>query len=91
MKKRTAWILVAGVAAVAIGAAAVGALALMLRGAGGGERASWTSGSSGYLYLNLNDEIPEQNPAELPSFLEKRPAPLRVLVESLDRAAGDAK
>ena len=33
MKRRTAWILVAGVAAVAIGAAAVGALALMLRGA----------------------------------------------------------
>ncbi|HEY8149301.1 MAG TPA: signal peptide peptidase SppA [Vicinamibacteria bacterium] len=91
MKKRTAWILVAGVAAVAIGAAAVGALALMLRGAGGRESASWTSGSSGYLYLNLHDEIPEQNPAELPSFLERRPAPLRVLVESLDRAAADSK
>ena len=92
MKKRTAWILVAGVAAVAIGAAAVGALALMLRGAGGGgDSASWT-GSNGFLYLNLNDEIPEQSPGgELPSFFEKRPAPLRVLVESLDRAAGDPK
>jgi protease-4 len=87
MKKRTAWILVAGVAAVAIGAAAVGALALMLRGSEGG---SWASGT-GYLYLNLRGEIPEQPPAELPSFLEKRPAPLRVLVESLDRAAGDPK
>ena len=32
MKRRTAWILVAGVAAVALGAAAVGALALLLRG-----------------------------------------------------------
>jgi hypothetical protein len=62
MKKRTAWILVAGVAAVAIGAAAVGALALMLRGAGGGESASWSSSSEGYLYLNLRDEIPEQSP-----------------------------
>src|ERR1043165_360201 len=91
MKKRTAWILVAGVAAVAIGAAAVGALALMLRGAGGGDSASWSSGSEGFLYLNLHDEIPEQNPAELPNFLEKRPAPLRVLVESLDRAAADSK
>src|SRR5689334_14743535 len=92
MKKRTAWILVAGVAAVAIGAAAVGALALMLRGAGGGDSASWSSSSEGYLYLNLKEEIPEQNPAgELPSIFEKRPAPLRVLVESLDRAATDSK
>ena len=92
MKKRTAWILVAGVAAVAIGAAAVGALALMLRGAGGGESASWSSSSEGYLYLNLRDEIPEQSPSgELPSFFEKRPPSLRVLVESLDRAATDSK
>src|SRR5947207_13915085 len=88
MKKRTAWILVAAVAAVAIGAAAVGGLALMLRG---GDGVSWSS-SGGYLYLNLGDEIPEQSPAqELPSFFEKKPAPLRVLVESLDRAAGDPK
>src|SRR5712691_9176181 len=87
MKKRTAWILVAAVAAVAVGAAAVGALALMLRGTEGG---SWTS-NTGYLYLNLHDEIPEQPPAELPSLFEKRPAPLRVLVESLDRAAVDPK
>jgi protease IV len=92
MKKRTAWILVAGVAAVAIGAAAVGALALVLRGAGGGNDTSWSSASNGFLYLNLNDEIPEQSPGgDLPNFLEKRPAPLRVLVESLDRAAGDPK
>ena len=87
MKKRTAWILVAGVAAVAIGAAAVGALALMLRGSDSG---SWTA-SGGYLYLNLRGEIPEQPPAELPSLFERRPAPLRVLVESLDRAAADPK
>lgn len=87
MKKRTAWILVAGVAAVAIGAAAVGALALILRG---GEAGAWT-GSSGYLYLNLHEEIPEQPPTELPAFLERRPAPLRVLVESLDRAREDGK
>jgi protease IV len=87
MKKRTAWILVAAVAAVAVGAAAVGALALMLRGSEGG---SWTS-NNGDLYLNLHDEIPEQSPTELPSFFERRPAPLRVLVDSLDRAAGDPK
>jgi protease-4 len=87
MKKRTAWILVAGVAAVAIGAAAVGALALMLRGTDGG---SW-SASGGYLALNLHGEIPEQPAAELPSFFERRPTSIRVLVESLDRAATDPK
>ncbi len=88
MKKRTAWILVAGVAAVAIGAAAVGALALMLRGSD--SSGSWSS-NSGYLYLNLREEIPEQSTSEFPSFFEKRPTPLRVLVESLDRAAADPK
>jgi protease-4 len=88
MKKRTAWILVAGVAAVAIGAAAVGALALMLRG--GTDSASWAA-SGGYLSLNLRGEIPEQSPAELPSLFERRPASIRVLVESLDRAAADPK
>src|SRR5437667_222367 len=37
MKKRTAWVLVAGVAAVAVGAAGVGALALVLRDSGWGK------------------------------------------------------
>src|SRR4029450_4693518 len=36
MKKRTAWVLVACVAALAIGAAFVGGLALLVRGGGGG-------------------------------------------------------
>ena len=62
----------------------------MLRGAGS-DSASWSSGSDGYLYLNLHDEIPEESPAELPNLFERRPAPLRVLVESLDRAATDSK
>jgi protease IV len=89
MKKRTAWILVAAVAAVAIGAAAVGALALMLRGSGS-DGGSWAS-SGGYLNVNLGEEIPEQPPVELSNFLERRPAPLRVIVESIDRATGDPK
>src|SRR4029450_3674253 len=88
MKKRTAWILVAGVAAVALGAAAVGGLALVLRGnATGG---SWTSNNS-YLYLNLRESIPEESRTELGSFFERRPPSLRTLVESLDRAATDPK
>ena len=45
MKKRTAWVLAAGVAALALGAAAVGAVALVLRG---GSRPSlgWSAGRS---------------------------------------------
>src|SRR5688572_5366080 len=88
MKKRTGWILVAGIAAVAIGAAAVGALALVLRGTGGGG-GSWTQGRS-YLYLELNDQIPEQPAAELPSFLERRPPSLRTIIDGIDRAAADS-
>jgi protease-4 len=84
MKKRTAWVLVAGIAAVAIGAAGVGALALVLRGSKG---VSWTSDS--YLYLRLEGEVPEQPPADFGSFLERRPASLRTLMQSLDRAADD--
>jgi protease-4 len=86
MKKRTAWVLVAGVAAVAIGAAGVGALALVLRGSKG---VAWTSDS--YLYLRLEGEVPEQPPADFGSFLERRPASLRTLMQSLDRAATDPK
>src|SRR6185503_1568562 len=90
MKRRTAWALVAAVAAVAVGAAAVGAVALVLRGhQGGGASASWAGHS--YLYLELDSEIPEQPPSELPTFLERRPPSLRTLVNGLDRAAADSK
>jgi protease-4 len=87
MKKRTAWVLIAGVAAVAIGAAGVGALALVLRGSKGG--VTWSADS--YLYLRLEGEVPEQPPSDFGSFLEKRPASLRTLMQSLDRAAADPK
>src|SRR6188472_2713746 len=88
LKKRTAWVLVAAVAAVAIGAAAVGALALLLRG---NQSPSATWANKTYLYLNLDGEIPEQPPVELPNFLERRPPTLRTLVESIDRAGSDGK
>ena len=88
MKKRTAWVLVAAVAAVAIGAAAVGALALLLRG---NQSTSTAWAGKSYLYLNLDRDIPEQPPVELPSFLERRPPTLRTLVESIDRAGADSK
>jgi protease-4 len=86
MKKRTAWVLAACVLAVTLGAAAVGALALLMRGGGGGPR---LSGSS-YLALDLSGPIPEDSPTDLGNFLERRPPTLRTLVESIDRASSDS-
>jgi protease-4 len=88
MKKRTAWILVAGVAAVSLGAAVVGGLALVLRGGLG----PGTFSGRNYLYVGIDGQIPEEPPpSELGSLFEKRPSTLRVIVESLDRAATDPK
>lgn len=87
MKRRTAWVLVAGVAAVALGAAAVGALALVLKG-----RGAPALGGSNYLVLNLSGSIPDEpSSSELASFLDRRPASLRTLVDSIDRAATDSR
>ncbi len=86
MKRRTAWILVAGVAAVAVGAAAVGGLALALRGRGAG----WSANN--YLYLDLQGEISEEPPSsDLGAIFERQPPSLRTLVESLERAADDPR
>jgi protease-4 len=86
MKRRTAWILVAGVAAVAVGAAAVGGLALALRGRGAG----WSANN--YLYLDLQGEISEEPPSsDLGTLFERQPPSLRTLVESLERAADDPR
>jgi protease-4 len=87
MKRRTAWVLAAGVAAVSIGAAAVGAVALLLRG--GRPTVGW-SGSS-YLALDLDGALPEQPPSGLGGLLESPEPSLRGLVESVDRAAGDSR
>ena len=87
MTRRSAWILVAGVAALAFGAAAVGALALVLRG---GTRGAGF-GRDAYLALDLSGDIPEQPPTELGLFFESAPPSLRALVESLDRGARDPK
>ncbi len=86
MRKRTAWILVASVAAIAIGAAAVGVIALALRGGSGGGSGF---GSKTVLFADLEGSIPEQPSADFGSLLERRPASLRTLIESFDRAAAD--
>ena len=87
MTRRTAWVLAAGLAAVAVGAAAVGAVALIVRG-GGRPPVGWASGGVN-LALDLSGELPELPPQDWSSLLaESRPS-VRALVESVDRAARD--
>ena len=86
MKRRTKWVLAGGIAAVAVGAAAVGGLALLLRGSGSGGA---VFGGSTYLDLHLEGEIPEAPSTDFSSLFERRPTSLRTFVESLDRAATD--
>jgi protease-4 len=86
MKKRTAWLLAAGVAAVALGAAAVGAVALLVRGSRA--PAGWVGGS-GYLAIEVSGEIPEEPSTGLSGLLESRPPSMRALVEAVDRARRD--
>jgi hypothetical protein len=84
MKRRTAWLLAAGVAAVALGAAAVGAVALLVRG--GRPSAGWPGGAA-YLALDVSGDMPEEPSSGLSGLLEARQPSMRV-VESVDRAGG---
>lgn len=86
MKRRTKWILASSVLAVAVGAAAVGALALLVRNP---SAAGSLWGGESYLDIRLEGELPEAPAQDFGSFLERRPTSLRTLVESLDRAAKD--
>jgi protease IV len=90
VKKRTAWVLAAGVAAIALGAAFMGALALALRG-GGGARPLATWGSAAYLSLSLAGDVAEEPTSEVDTLFGTPRPTLRGLVESLDRAATDPK
>ncbi|HVO13222.1 MAG TPA: signal peptide peptidase SppA [Vicinamibacteria bacterium] len=86
MKRRTAWVLAAGMAALALGAAAVGVVALVLRG-GRAPVVGWPGGAQ-VLALDV-DALPEESPPGFAGFLENRPPSLRRLVEAVDRAARD--
>jgi protease-4 len=83
MRRRTAWFLAAGVAAVAVGAAAVGALVLYSQGG----RSPWAR--ERYLLLRLQGELPEQPRAAVETLFESDVATVWSLVDSLDRAAAD--
>jgi protease-4 len=86
MKRRTAWLLAAGVAAVALGAAAVGAVALLVRG---GRPAVGWAGRGGYLALEVSGDVPEQPSSGLTGLFESRGPSVRALVEAVDRAGRD--
>jgi len=88
MSKRTAWVLVAGVAAVVVGAAAVGAVALLVRG-GGHTPVGWTGNV--YLSLDVQGGLPERPSSTLSGLFETPRPSLRGLVESIDRAAEDSQ
>jgi protease-4 len=89
MKRRTAWLIAASVAAIALGAAAVGAVALMVR-SGGPSRPGEMFASGGYLTLELSGDMPE-GPPPVASLFETRPPSIRALVEAVDHAAKDRR
>jgi protease-4 len=87
-KRRTVFILAACVAAVALGAALVGGMALMLRSGGGTGRALSTEE---YLDVHIDGEIPERPAVTFGAFLERQPPSLRTLLRSIERAADDSR
>jgi protease-4 len=89
MTRKTAWLVAAGVAAVALGAAAVGAVALLVRG-GGARSSGEVFAGGGYLAIELEGDMPE-GPAPVSTFFESRPPSIRALVEAVDRAARDRR
>ena len=89
MTRKTAWLVAAGIAAVALGAAAVGAIALLVRG-GGGRSSGEVFAGGGYLAIDLEGDMPE-GPAPVQAFFESRPPSIRALVEAVDRAAHDRR
>jgi protease-4 len=88
MKRRSAWVLAAGMAALALGAAAVGAVALVVRGSG---RSSLGWSGRHYLSLELTGDLSEQPSSGLAGLLETRAPSLRTVVEAIDQAARDEK
>jgi protease-4 len=88
VSRRTAVVLAAGVTALALGAAAVGAVALLVRG-GGRPAAGWAGGAR-YLALDVSGDMPEEPASGFPAFLEAPATSLRGVVEAVDRAARDA-
>jgi protease-4 len=83
-------LIAAGVTAVALGAAAVGAVALVVRQGGGGRAGDFVGASGGYLTIELDGDMPE-GPPPVVSFFETRPPSVRALVEAVDRAAEDRR
>ena len=86
MTRRSALILAAGLAALALGGATVTAVALLVR-TGGHPIVPWAGRV--HLALEIAGTLPEEPPSEWSSFLGTPTPSLHALVESVDRAARD--
>ena len=86
MTRRSALILAAGLAALALGGITVTAVALLVR-TGGHPIVPWAGRV--HLALEITGTLPEEPPSEWSSFLETPTPSLHALVESVDRAARD--
>ncbi|MBN2369055.1 MAG: signal peptide peptidase SppA [Vicinamibacteria bacterium] len=89
MKKRTAWLLIASVVVVALGAAATGAAILLVRLRF--DRGVSGSAAGRYLQIGVQGALYDGPPADLDGFLERRPLSLQQLIDGIDRAAADSK
>jgi protease-4 len=86
--RRSARLLAAGLVALAVGTAAVAAVALLAKRRGGGAAGF---SSARYLEIDLRGPLPELPPEDFTAVFESGPRrSLRAFVEALDRAAGDA-
>jgi protease-4 len=89
VKKRTAWVLLAGVVAVALGAAAVGVVAVLVRG-GGRSPVGWT-GSGAVLSVNVSGDLAERASPAWTELLETPRPSLRATIEGIEGAARDER
>jgi protease IV len=88
MKRRTIWLSVAVVAALAIGAAAIGAVVLAIKLSGG---TTSVGGEKRYLDVRLEGEIPEEPASDFDALFGATRASLPGIVEGLESASSDDK
>jgi len=87
MKRRTVWLGVAVVVAIAVLGAGVGAVLLVLKF---GDGARTASGGKRYLEVELRGEIPDEPASDLDAFFSRPRPSLPGIIEGLERARDDS-